>query len=302
MGVVSLIVTTHSKPRADRLIRKIALLGSHLPRQCGIATFGSDLANALSATSPGITVDAIAVSDFNGYEYPPFVTHEILESDKSAYAAAAEILNNSGYEILSIQHEYGIYGGSAGAYLMDLARAVKMPIVTTLHTVLGNPSLEQRSVLDELLQLSERIVVMSERAISILADVHSVCPSKIDLIPHGIPEIPSDRSEFRKSLNISGPMILTFGLLSPDKGVEYVIEAMPEIVKNHPGATYVLVGATHPHIRASVGEVYRNHLKALAVRLGVENNVRFVDWFVVFVNFLGLGCLVSGNKIFHIQN
>ncbi len=174
---------------------------------------------------------------------------------------------------------------------MNLVREAKMPIVTTLHTVLQEPSEAQKMVMDELLQLSERVIVMSERAIEFLVEVHDVCSHKIDLIPHGIPLIEgSIGNELRTSLQIEGPMILTFGLLSPDKGIEFVIEAMPKIVAEHPGATYIVVGATHPHILASNGEAYRESLIKLAETLGVGASVRFVDRFVSIeelVEYLG---------------
>lgn len=221
------------------------------------------------------------MSDRADYVYPERVSHEIADCDRAAYGLAAEHINRHGYDVLSVQHEYGIFGGQAGCYLMNLVREAKMPIVTTLHTVLREPSPAQRAVMDELLQLSERVVVMSERAVAFLVDVHDVSPDKIDLIPHGIPDIKAGKGqELRSKLGIDGPMILTFGLLSPDKGIQYVIEAMPRIIWDHPGATYVVVGATHPHVRASSGEVYRESLATLAKDLGVAAHVRFVDRFV----------------------
>ena len=221
------------------------------------------------------------MSDREDYVYPERVKCAILDRDPAAYRSAADVINRAGYDVLSVQHEYGIVGGDAGCYLMSLVREVKMPIVTTLHTVLREPSPGQKAVLDELLQLSERVVVMSKKAVGFLVDVHEVPLDKIDLVPHGIPNIPSaPGSEFRSSLGIDGPMILTFGLLSPDKGIQYVIEAMPRIVREHPGATYVVVGATHPNIRASAGEAYRESLVALAKELEVTDSVRFVDRFV----------------------
>ncbi len=221
------------------------------------------------------------MSDRSDYVYPERVCYEVTESDESAYAPAAEYINRYGYDVLSIQHEYGIFGGPAGSHLMGLVRDAKMPIVTTLHTVLREPSDEQRAVMDELLELSERVVVMSEKAVEFLVEVYGVSPDKIDMIPHGIPDIQeSSGLELRKKLSIKGPMILTFGLLSMDKGIQYVIEAMPKIVREHPGAVYVVVGATHPNVRSSAGEVYRESLVALANDLGVSDNVRFVDRFV----------------------
>jgi glycosyltransferase involved in cell wall biosynthesis len=190
-------------------------------------------------------------------------------------------MNGCGYDVLSVQHEYGIFGGEAGCLLMNLVRRARMPIVTTLHTVLRDPSPAQKIVMDELLHLSARVVVMSRKAFEFLAEVHGLPPEKVDLIPHGIPDIRKAAGRgVRDALGIDGPMILTFGLLSQDKGVQYVIEAMPKIVGEHPGATYVVVGATHPHVRSSAGEAYRESLIALARRLRVAGNVRFVNRFV----------------------
>lgn len=231
------------------------------------------------------------MSDDKDYPYPHQVCREIQEGELEDYEVAATYLARSYYDILSVQHEYGIFGGESGAYLMNLVRRVNMPIVTTLHTVLDSPSPSQKAVMDELLQLSERVIVMTEKAVGFLIDIHGVPPGKIDLIPHGIPKI--DRASgltFRSKLGIDGPMILTFGLLSPDKGIQYVIEAMPKIVAEHPRATYVVVGATHPHVKASIGEAFRESLMKQAADLGIADNVRFVDRFVTtqeLVEYLG---------------
>ena len=231
------------------------------------------------------------MNDRDGYVYPDCVRYQIAEKEKTDYQFAADFINQNGYDVLSIQHEYGIFGGVAGSYILNLAREAKMPIVTTLHTVLQHPSAAQKVVLDELLQLSERVIVMSHKAVEFLVTVHGMSEDKIDLIPHGIPKVSSSASKpFRRILKIPGPIILTFGLLSPDKGIQYVIEAMPEIVQELPGATYVVVGATHPNIRASAGEKYRESLVKLADDLGVSSNVRFVDRFVKsseLINYLG---------------
>ena len=259
-----------------------------MPRRCGIATFTSDLANALSDLNSSLTVDAIAMNDGKTYEYPDRVRYEIDDQIPDSYRQSANYLNVYGYDVLSVQHEYGIFGGVAGQYLMNLVREAKMPIVTTLHTVLDNPSPEQRAVLDELMQLSERVIVMSKKAVGFLNEVHDVPASKIDLIHHGIPDF--DRIsgvEFRKSLNVQGPMILTFGLLSPDKGIQYTIRAMPQIVAAHPEAVYFIVGATHPHVLASAGETYRQSLIQIAEKLGVSKNIRFVDRFVDLDELVG---------------
>lgn len=266
------------------------MLGNFLPRQCGIATYTADLANTLAELDQYLTIDSIAMSDHVGYEYPDQVVCEIPDHDESLYLAAADFINGGEYDVLSVQHEYGIFGGESGSHLMKLVREARMPIVTTLHTVLRDPSPSQKVVMDELLQLSERVVVMSKIAVEFLEEVHGLSRDKVDLIPHGIPHIPAQPSrDVKKSLGISGQMILTFGLLSPDKGVQYVIEALPKILEKHPDAVYVVVGATHPQVRNSTGEAYRESLISFAKDLGVAKSVRFVDRFVAaeeLVDFL----------------
>lgn len=264
----------------DRGLR-VGMVSTQVPRQCGLATFSEDLSSVIAGGRCGVRVDGIAMSDQTGYEYPGSVAFEVLDQDERAYGKAADFVNKGGYDVLSIQHEYGIFGGSAGSHLLQLVRKSKVPIVTTLHTVLEDPDTDQRRVMGELLDLSERVVVMSEKAVSLLKDVHDLDAEKVSLIPHGIPRIDSEKGcELRESLRISGPMILTFGLLSPGKGLEHAIQAMPGIVEENPGATYVIVGATHPHVKAERGEEYRQSLVSLAEELGVRENVRFVNRFV----------------------
>jgi len=260
---------------------KIAILGNFLPRQCGIATFTSDLTQALKGPDSAAQVDVIAMNDLADYAYPPCVRRQICADDYGAYRPAADFLNRGDYEVLSVQHEYGIFGGEAGAYLLTLLREVKMPIVTTLHTVLREPTPAQRAVTNELLQLSERVVVMSHLAVEILTSQYGLGEESIDMIPHGIPDFTkSGPSHVKEDLGIHGPMIFTFGLLSPDKGIQYAIEAMPQILAEAPDAVYVVLGATHPNIRAISGETYRDSLASLAERLGVRKSIRFIDRFV----------------------
>ena len=275
------MVSSFEQSRLGRQIRQIATVGSSVPRQCGIATFTDDLTLALLIADSDVHVDSIAMNDRNDYTYSDRVAYEISDRDPLAYRHAADFINRYGYDVVSIQHEYGIFGGDGGSYLLGLVREVRMPVVTTLHTVLKEPTPSQKHVMDELLQLSERVVVMSQKAVGYLKEVHDVSADKIDHIPHGIPEILTGSGDnFRAQLQIDGPMILTFGLLSPDKGIQHVIQAMPKIVEQHPGATYVVVGATHPQIRAQYGEAYRESLLKLAIDLGVAGNIRFLDRFV----------------------
>jgi glycosyltransferase involved in cell wall biosynthesis len=260
-------------------VHTVAILGTYPPRRCGIATFTADLAGSFQTADPFVQVDPIAMSD-QAYSYPAEVS-ELRVDDRPSYTQTAARLNAKRYDVLSIQHEYGIFGGDAGRYLLDLIRAVKMPVVTTLHTVLRNPTPDQRAVMDELLQLSTRVVVMSRTAIDLLSRVHSVDATKIDFIPHGIPEIPATAGiETRQKIGGKGPILLTFGLLSPDKGIEQVINALPAILAQHPEAKYLVVGATHPHVKTFSGETYRESLAQLARDLDVERSVEFVDEFV----------------------
>jgi len=267
------------------------VLGNYLPRQCGIATFTTDLAQALAADNLDVQVDVVAMSDHPETVYPERVKRRVEASEHEEYHTAADFLNAGGYDVLSVQHEYGIFGGEDGDYLLTLLRAVKMPIVTTLHTVLRDPTPSQRTVTAELLQLSERVVVMSQLAVGILEAEYALSQDRIDLIPHGIPDFSSAViPNIKEALGIEGSMILTFGLLSPDKGIQYVIEAMPKILEADPGAVYVVLGATHPKVIAHAGESYRNSLLELVSTLGIEDSVRFVDRFVSqeeLVTYLG---------------
>lgn len=262
-------------------IRNVALLGNHLPRHCGIATFTTDLTDALHARFPDLGTCVVAMNDRGKeYDYPERVRFEVAESDLGSYHRAADFLNVNDADVLSVQHEYGIFGGKAGSHLLTLLGELRMPIVTTLHTVLAEPNDEQRMVMDQLCALSDRLVVMSAQAVELLARVHAVPTSKIDLIPHGIPVLPN-AAHSKSKLGVQGrPVVLTFGLLSQDKGIEYVIDALPAIAARFPKIVYVVLGATHPHVRESDGEAYRLMLQGRGHRLGVDDNLVFHDRFV----------------------
>jgi glycosyltransferase involved in cell wall biosynthesis len=268
-------------PSRDEPLRRIALLGNHLPRQCGIATFTTHLGDAIAATHSDIDCFVVAMNDGgNLYPYPPRVRFEITEGDPGSYRRAADFLNVNTVDLVCVQHEYGIFGGKAGGHLLPLLRELRMPIVTTLHTILGAPSPLQQSVLEDLADLSSRIVVMSEHGAQLLGEVYKVQADKIDIIPHGIP--PIARAEGSKDrLGVAGQwVILTFGLLSPDKGIEYVIDALPAILERVPDCVYVVLGATHPHVKARDGESYRVMLEQRARRLGVDGRLIFHNRFV----------------------
>ena len=262
---------------------RIAVIGNYLPRQCGIATFTTDLCDAIGAEYESAQLLAVPVNDPGShYSYPPRVRFELTEGDPSSYEDAADFLNFSNVDLVSLQHEYGIFGGPAGSHILRLLRRLKMPVVTTLHTVLREPDANQRVVMDEIALLSDRLIVMSEHSSKLLQGVFHVPEDKIDIIPHGVPDLPfGDPNYYKDTSGTEGKaVLLTFGLLSPNKGIERVIEALPQIVAQHPEVVYVIVGATHPHIRRREGDQYRLQLQALARKLGVERNVIFHNRFV----------------------
>jgi len=264
-------------------IRKIAFVGDYLPRKCGIATFTSDMYASVAARFPDAECSVVPVNDRpEGYDYPPEVRFEIDEQDLESYLRAADFLNFANTDVVCLQHEYGIYGGTAGSHILGLVRDLRMPVVTTFHTVLREPNDDQRRVLRELADLSARVVVMTERAKSFLQDIYTVPDSKIDLIAHGIPDTPFvDPNPYKDQFGVQGRLVaLTFGLLSPNKGIEHMLRAMPEILKSFPNFAYIVLGATHPALVRDQGERYRLSLERLARDLGIKKNVIFYNRFV----------------------
>jgi glycosyltransferase involved in cell wall biosynthesis len=262
---------------------RIAFIGNYLPRQCGIATFTTDLCDAIAGEYGSNRLFAIPVNDPGAsYQYPERVRTELTQEDHASYERTAEFLNFNGNDLVCLQHEYGIFGGPAGSHILALLRKLKMPLVTTLHTVLREPDSDQRAVLDELAQLSDRLIVMSEHAAFLLRDVYGVPAERIDVIPHGVPDVPfTDPNYFKDLFGCEGKsVLLTFGLLSPNKGIENVIRALPAILAKHPNLVYIVSGATHPHIRRREGERYREQLQALAAECGVSAQVIFNNRFV----------------------
>ncbi|MDP3939332.1 MAG: glycosyltransferase family 4 protein [Deltaproteobacteria bacterium] len=262
-------------------IRRIAVLGNHMPRQCGIATFTTDLSNAIASEFSDLDCFVLAMNDSGTHHvYPSRVRFEVTEKDIAAYRRAADFLNVNTVDVVSVQHEYGIFGGKAGSHVLALLRELRMPIVTTLHTILGEPNLLQRQAMDELCELSERLVVMSAHGAALLREIHGVPEHKIDLIPHGIPSVPFE-SGSKDKLGVEGKsVILTLGLLSPDKGIEHVIDALPEILARCPDTVYIVLGATHPHVKERHGETYRLMLENRAKSLGVDSSMIFHNRFV----------------------
>ena len=274
-------------------INRIGFIGNYLPRQCGIATFTTDLCEAIATQYVDTTCIAVPVNDVEtGYAYPTRVRFELTEKDINSYRRAADFLHTNNVDLVCLQHEYGIFGGRAGSHILALLRELRMPIVTTLHTVLQNPDPDQRRVLEEVAAESDRLVVMSERGAEFLQEIYHVLPEKIDLIPHGIPDVPFVDPSFHKDLfGVEGKIVLlSFGLLSANKGIENVIAALPAILARYPNVIYIILGATHPHVVRHEGETYRLSLQWIAQEKGVEGQVIFYNRFVSLeelVKFIG---------------
>lgn len=276
-------------------LKRVAFIGNHLPRQCGIATFTTDLSDSFSAQFPHIQTMVLAMNDtLEGYAYPEKVRYELREKNVFDYERAANFLNQHAVDAISLQHEFGIFGGKWGKNILTLLRNVNAPVVTTLHTVLEKPDPEQHEVLREVARLSNRLVVMSEHSSRDLQHIYGVPGHKIDFIPHGIHDVPFVDPGFHKDkFGAEGRFVLmTFGLLSRNKGLEYVIEALPAVVEKYPKLTYLILGATHPHVVAFEGESYRESLQQRVRELGLQDNVLFYDQFVDLQDlkeFIGAG-------------
>lgn len=262
---------------------RFAFVCDYLPRRCGIATFSHDLCQMLSQRPRGAECIVAPVNDVpEGYDYPPEVRFEITEQDLKSYQRAADFLNFSDAEVVCVQHEFGIYGGTAGSHILALLRRLRIPVVCQLHTVLQQPNRDQRRVIDEMNRHVARFVVMSEQGRRLLEDVYRIGAERIDVIPHGIPDMPFvDPAFYKDEFGVEGKKtLMTFGLLSPGKGIEYVLRALPQIVAAVPDLVYIILGATHPHLLRSEGESYRLSLERLVADLDIEKNVVFYNRFV----------------------
>jgi glycosyltransferase involved in cell wall biosynthesis len=275
-------------------LERVAFVGNHLPRRCGIATFTHDLHRAISMARPDMETCVVAMTNHGcTYDYPPAVRFQIREEVIDEYAQGAELLNKANFDVVSLQHEYGIFGGQAGGNVMDLLSRLEMPVVTSLHTVLANPTAIQHDVMRQIIDTSAKIVIMSETARELLRSVHDVPAHKIEVIPHGIPDFPflephHAKVEFGFA---EKTIILTFGLLSPNKGIEIMLDAMPSIIKSCPNAVYVILGATHPNLVRDQGEAYRDSLTARVQELGIGDHVVFFNQFVdqaTLLNFISM--------------
>ena len=264
-------------------IKRVAFIGNYLPRKCGIATFTTDLSESFTAQFPEIQTMALAMNDTDaGYPYPEKVRYQVRETNMFDYERAANFLNHHAVDVINLQHEYGIFGGLSGRYILTLLRNVSAPVVTTLHTVLEQPNPEQYRVLREVARLSNRLIVMSRHSMNDLRDIYDVPEQKIDLIPHGIHDVPFvDPGFYKDKFGAEDKFVLlTFGLLSRNKGIEYVLEALPAVVKRYPALTYLVLGATHPHVILREGEEYRESLQERVRQLGLEDHVQFYNQFV----------------------
>ena len=263
--------------------RHIAFVGDYLPRHCGIATFTYDLCEAVAALYSDTDCFVGAVNDRpDGYAYSPRVRFEFNEKDLDSYRRAADFLNLSNVEVLCVQHEFGIYGGPAGSHLLALLKDARMPIVTTLHTIQRESTSEQRVVMAEVIRLSDRLVMMTQKGAELLREIYRVPEQKIDVIPHGIPDLPfMDPNFYKDQFGVEGKaVLLTFGLIGPRKGIEHVIEALPRIHERHPEMVYIVLGATHPNLIARDGESYRLSLERLAEARDLKRHVIFYNRFV----------------------
>jgi glycosyltransferase involved in cell wall biosynthesis len=260
------------------------MIGTHMPRRCGIATFTNDLCNALEEEFPGVCqVEVVAMDDVDGgYTYPERVKFQVYDRNMPEYLRAAEFLNVNQVDIVVVQHEYGIFGGRSGGHILHLVKNLQVPLITILHTVLAEPSDEQRAILFELAAYSEYVIVMTDKASQMLRDIYGLPEAKIVCIPHGIPDFAFVDPSFCKDIFSveNRTMLMSFGLMHPGKGYELVIQALPEIIKRHPEVIYVVLGATHPHVIKGTGDAYRYNLHQLVNRLGLESFVRFDNKYV----------------------
>jgi len=264
---------------------KVAMIGNYLPRQCGIATFTTDLCNALAAEAPEVSISVAAMNDTReGYKYPPRVRFQIAQNKLSEYRNAADFFNITNFEIANVQHEFGIFGGPAGSLVLQMMRDLRMPVVTTLHTVLDTPEEAQKRVMDEIIEISDRVVIMNTKAEDFMREVYGAPPEKVRFIHHGVADMPFvDPNFYKDRFGVEGrKVLLTFGLLSRNKGIENLITVLPEIVRKHPDVVYLVVGATHPHVLRKEGEEYRVFLQGLVRKLDLEKHVVFHNRFVEF--------------------
>ncbi len=262
---------------------KVLFIGTYVPKECGIATFTSDLLNSVYGEYHDVHCKVIALNNpSETYNYPEEVVFQIERNKIEDYYRAADYINQSDVDIVCLQHEFGLFGGDAGDYIFALLSGISKPVITTMHTVIREPESEYRASTEKLIKYSEKVVVMSQTAVDMLKDVYKAPEDKIEIIFHGLPDYPFNNCDkYKKMLNLKGsPLVLTFGLLSQNKGIESLLDALPDVVNKYPDLVYLILGATHPMVKKIYGEAYRQHLKNKVSELGLENNVIFHDKFV----------------------
>ena len=277
--------------QAAAIAPRIALIGGFTPRRCGIATFTADIHNSIRAAYPETEIDVYAMAPVkNDIEFAAPVRGVIIENDTDSFISAARQIEASHADLIWLQHEFGLFGGNAGDQILELLDRVAAPLFVTLHTVMPDPDEEQRRVIGRIIARASTLIVMSERAAHLLRDIFGADPDQIEIIPHGVPDRPFGRSDkFKAEHALTGrQVVMTFGLLSPGKGIEAVISALPEIAATHPNVLYCIVGATHPNLLAREGEAYRDRLRTLAHGLGVESNIHWIDSFLETEDLLDL--------------
>ncbi len=276
---------------------KIACIGNYPPRECGIATFTRDFMEAVKSAGDKTMEEnetyVIAMNDQpTGYDYPQIVTQEINRDRPQDYLKAVKYINRRNPDVCFLQHEFGIFGGNSGIYILPLIHRLNVPLIPIFHTVLKEPSYNERNVIIEIGREAAKIVVMNKLAIGILSSVYDIPEDKIVVIPHGVPEFDFSRKNYhRGNLKLDGKKtLLTFGFLSRNKGLETVINALPQVVNNHPDLLYIILGKTHPTVQKKSGEEYRNYLKLLVRKNGLLDNVFFDDSYIETRELLGYLC------------
>lgn len=272
---------------------EIAYVATYPPQECGIATFTKDLSTAVDKYTPFSEPTIVAVgTDVAIEQYPKVVKYHITKPDLQSYIDVADEINRSSIDVVSVQHEYGIFGGPDGAHVVEFMKRLQKPIVTTLHTVLSNPTEGQRTVMNQVAALSSAMVVMIKAGRNILLNTYDVQPGKVIVIPHGVPNVHRVSSvSVKRSLGIANrPVIATFGLISRGKGIEYGIQAMPRVLEKFPDAMYLVLGETHPGVRNHEGESYRNELTQMVSDLGIEKNVRFNNRYLTLEELINYLC------------
>ncbi len=262
---------------------KIGYISTYPPRECGIGTFTQNLQQAIKKSVEGdgsmYEGSVIAISDDEGYHAHSKEVKMVLQQDEQAdYLEAADFINLSGLDLCVLEHEFGIFGGESGVYILPLLHRLEMPFIVTLHTVLDTPSYNEKIILKEVCNMASKVVVMSKKAVKFLEEIYQVPKEKIKLIPHGVPDMQFDTPESRKAFRFEGKkVLLTFGFVSRNKGIETVIKSLPEVIKNHPNTIYIILGKTHPNVIKHAGEEYRNYLKLLVKNMDLQDHVLFLN-------------------------